>query len=458
MIVSVDNATVTLALRNPTIDADPTEGVSSMRIDVVVDGEVLESESFEYPGGSAELSGIAEYGVVQFHIAGTDGSSVHSYGRSAEVVLEPAEDAWIPITFLPINRVFPLSAEMVAQRSDHRAITLPDGRVLLLGGDDMTRNSSFDEIETFDFYDGTFSAPGAYLSTGVAGAQTIWTEELELLIIGGENAQVGPMDSISMYNPIQDTIESISHLIQARSDHCAAQYIGNGIVVLGGEGTSNSADVVRYYSDQTAWISTSSSLQNGGSSEDVTACAASDDGLVFVQGVDLGSTGIIDPLTGEGVGDGFVPISSAAAGTFVSGAVLVQIEQDAFWLGGGVDLERFSVTSEGQEFRMDSASFVNGTALATPSQGAAWTEWNDEGWIAVAGGYSDVNGLNPVNKVELLNPASGEKGPTADLDRARPGCAISALPDDTLLITGGFEIGSTSSTAGAAIMVPYIED
>ena len=106
---------------------------------------------------------------------------------------------------------------------------------------------------------------------------------------------------------------------------------------------------------------------------------------------------------------------------------------------------------------MDSASFVESTALATPSQGASWTAWIDDGWIAVAGGYSDINGLNPVNKVELLNPSTGEKGPTADLDRARPGLGINTLPDGSLLISGGFEMGSTPDTVSAAIMVPYID-
>lgn len=458
IIIGVDKHSVTLSLRNPTLEADPTEGVSSMRIDVVIDGEVMASESFDYPGGTAELSGIQEYGVVRFHVAGTDGSSVRSFGRSAEVVLEPAEDAWVPITFLPVNRVFPLAADLVEQRSDHRAITLPDGHVLLLGGHDTSRSSSITEVEKYDFYEGVFSAPGAYLPTGVAGAQTAWTSDAELLIIGGENIQTGPVADVSIYNPVQDTIESIATLTQPRGAHCAAQYMANGIVILGGVGTGTSADVLRYYTDQSSWISTSSAIQNGGSSEEVTACAAADDGQVFVQGSDLASTGTLDPFTGVGVGDGFDPIASSAAGTYVQGAALVQVEPNAFWLGGGVDLERDSVTSEGQEFRMDSASFVDGTALATPSQGAAWTWWSDDGWIAIAGGYSDVAGLNPVNKVELLNPATGEKGPTADLDRARPGLALSTLPDRSLLITGGYERGSGAGTPGAAIMVPYIDD
>ncbi len=458
VIIAVDNATITLGLRNPTVDAAPTEGVSSMRIDVVVDGDVLRSESFEYPGGTAELSGIDEYGVIRFEVAGTDGSSVRSFGRSAEVVLEPGEDLWVPITFLPINRVYPLNAAMHQPRSDHDAITLPDGRVLLLGGHNPDRSSSFDDVEVYDFYEGEFTAPGAYLDVGIAGTQWAWTGESELLFFGGENANSGPQRGIWIFDPKQDTISPEGQLIQPRSEHCGAQYIDNSIVIVGGESTGGQADLLRYYTDSDTWSATSLALENGMSSQDTTGCAVAEDGRIFVQGVDAGTTGILDPFQGTGIGEGFEPIAGSAAGTFVSGATIIPVADDVFWLGGGVDLETGLVTSEGQEFRMDSAGFVEGTPLATPRQGASWDDWIDEGWVTVACGYSDAVSRNPVNKVELLSPGLGRKGPTVDLDRARPGCAVTTLPDGSLLITGGYDIGSGPDTISAAIMVPYMDD
>ena len=458
VIIGVDNATITLSLRNPTVDADPTEGVSTMRIDVVVDGEVLDSESFDYPDGTPDLEGVAEYGVVQFQVAGTDGSVVRSFGRSAEVVLEPAEDLWVPITFLPVNRVFPLAEPMNEPRSEHDAITLPDGRVLLLGGHNPGRSASYQDIETYDFYEGTFSIPGASTDVGISGTQWAWTNESKLLFFGGEHAVSGPQAGIWQYDPIQDTITSLNELIQPRAGHCGAQYIDNSIVILGGEGTGGQADLLRFYTDDDTWSSTSLALENGMSSENTVGCGVAGDGRIFVQGIDQSTTGILDPFRGTGIGEGFDPIAASAAGTYVSDAVIVRIESDAFWLGGGVDLDHGTVTSEGQEFRMDSAGFVDGTPLATPRQGASWTEWIEVGWIAVACGYSDADGRSPVNKVELLAPGLGEKGPAVDLDRARPGCAVSSLPDGSLLITGGYESGASPDTVSAAIMVPYIQD
>jgi hypothetical protein len=419
---------------------------------------VLSSESFDYPGGSAELNGVAEYGVVRFQVAGTDGSAVRSFGRSAEVVLEPGEDLWIPITFLPINRVFPLAEPMNEARSEHDAITLPDGRILLLGGHSPGRSASYQEIETYDFYEGTFSAPGASTDVGIANTQWAWTSEAKLLFFGGEHAASGAQDGIWIFDPIQDTITRLNDLIQARSGHCGAQYIDNSIVVVGGQGTGGQADLLRFYTDEDTWSATSLALENGMTSEDTVGCGVAGDGRIFVQGVNQGTTGILDPFRGTGIGEGFEPIAASAAGTYVSDAIIIPIEPDVFWLGGGVDLGVGTVTSEGQEFRMDSAGFVDGTPLATPRQGASWTEWIEEGWIAVACGYSDAVGRTPVNKLELLAPGLGEKGPTVDLDRARPGCAVSSLPDGSLLVTGGYESGASPDTVSAAIMVPYIAD
>jgi hypothetical protein len=457
VIVAVDNATITLSLRNPTIDAVPTEGVTAMRIDVVADGLVVSSESFEYPGDAPALEGIAEYGVVRFEVAGTNGSSVRSYGRSAEVIIEPGEDLWVPITFLPVNRVYALEEAMQQPRSQHDSIPLPDGRILLLGGHNPSRSTSFEEIETYDFYEGLFSAPGTGLDEGVANVQWSWTNDSELLIYGGDNAFTGASDGIWLYEPVQDTIERIGDLIMPRSGHCGAQYIDNSIIILGGAGTGNSADLLRYYTDDQSWSATLMGIENGGSSEDAVGCAVSDDGKVFIQGVDQGTTGILDPFSGAGIGEGFEPVAASAAGTYVSHAIILQIEPGVFWLGGGIDLDTNTVTSEGQEFRMSAEGFVNSTPLATPRQDASWSPWIEDGWIAVTGGYSDVSSRNAVNKVELLAPALGEKGPTVDLDRDRPGCSIATLPDGALLITGGFETG-TSDPPSAAIMVPYIEE
>jgi len=456
IIVAMDNSAITLSLRNPTVDADPTEAVTSMRIDVVVDGEVLDSESFDYPGGTPDLTGVSEYGVVRFEVAGTDGSSVRSFGRSAELVIEPGEDLWVPITFLPVNRVFALEAAMVQPRSEHDTITLPDGRIMLLGGHNPVRSASYADIETYDYYEGVFSSPGASLDVGVAATQWAWTGESELLIIGGENATGEPQNGIWSYEPVQDTITRISSLIMPRSNHCGAQYIDNSIIVLGGPNTESSGDLLRYYTADLSWSSTLIGFENGMSSENTTGCGVASDGSIFVMGVDQSTTGILDPFSGTGIGEGFQPIAASAAGTYVSDAVVINLEPDVFWIGGGIDIDANTVTSEGQEFRMDSAGFVSGTPLATPRQGASWADWIEDDWIAVACGFSDVSSRNSVNKVELLAPALGEKGPTVDLDRARPGCGVSTLPDGALLITGGFETGS-ADPASAAIMVPYIE-
>ncbi|MFH1464533.1 MAG: hypothetical protein ABIO70_09105 [Pseudomonadota bacterium] len=460
IIIGADNATITLGLRNPTLDADPTVGIDTLQVDVLVDDQVVLTDSFAWPDGEARISGIEEYGVVRFQVSGTDGSTVHSLGRSAPVVLVPGEDLWVPITFLPVNRVFALSAAMNEKRSEHTVATLPDGHVLLAGGMDPTRRTSLDELEIYSPVTGTFAASSAYFTETVSNPAIAWTNTHDLLFVGGTHAlnnNTESSDHIWLYDPVQETLDEVATLIRGRREHCAAQYITNSILVLGGPDTGTSGDILRYYPDTAAWSSTSVALHDGLSSEETQVCGVAGDGTIFVSGTAAANTGILDPFSGEGVGDAFDAITPAAAGTFVSHPLLVALDGETFWLGGGIDLARDTVTSAGQEFRLDSASFVSGTPLATPRQAAAWDTWIEEGWIVVAGGYADVAGRNPVNKVELLNPATGAKGPTVDFDRVRPGCRVSTLPDGALLITGGYDASTASDVATAAIMVPYLD-
>jgi len=459
IVLSGDNATITLGLRNPTVDADPTVGIDTLQVDVVVDGEIVVTDTFDWPDGSATIEGIEEYGVVRFQVAGTDGSTVRSLGRSAPVVLGPGEDLWVPITFLPVNRVFALTTTMTEQRSKHAVVPLPDGRVLLAGGIDANRRSSLDSLETFDPVELVFSAPSAYFDESVASPAVAWTGDDQVLFLGGAHTRNETTSSSGVwrYDPVAEALESVATLASARRNHCAAQFLPNSILILGGPDTGTSGDILRYYTDTASWTSTPVALHGGLSSEDTQTCGVAGDGTIFVAGISPDTTGILDPFSGQGVGDTFESITPGAAGTFVSHPLLVPLDDVTFWLGGGIDLDRSTVTSAGQEFRMEAAGFVSGTPLATPRQGASWAPWIEAGWIVVAGGYADVAGDNAVNKLELLSPATGAKGPTVDLDRARPGCRVATLPDGSLLITGGYDSSTAGDAASAAIMVPYLE-
>jgi hypothetical protein len=75
----------------------------------------------------------------------------------------------------------------------------------------------------------------------------------------------------------------------------------------------------------------------------------------------------------------------------------------------------------------------------------------------VAGcGWADADRTVGESSVELFAPGAAEAGPLVTLERERPGCAVSVLRDGSLLVTGGFELGSTAG-ADAAIVVPWMD-
>ncbi len=462
--VVADSSTITLGLQNPTLDADPLAGVTGLRLEVVANtDEIVASESFNYPDDTVEMNNLIEYGVVRFQLAGTDGGDVVSFGRSAEVVLTPGQDLWVPIVFLPINQFFGLAEEMALTRSEHSAVTLPDGRLLLMGGHDPTMQSSYDQLEIYDPQNGVFSLPGSYVDQAVAGSPWVWTDEGQLLFIAGEQLAAGQFISTSRvykYDPLDDSVVTEDQLTTARRRHCAAQYIPSQIFVLGGPDTGTSADMVYYDSKIDSWTVDADgvTLRDGLISQDVTACMPNGDGRIFVQGTDIESTGIWDGTTGEGAGASFDPITKEAEGIYVSGPLVRQLEQDLFWVAGGVDQATSEVIKDGQEFRMGSATFVEGTPLSAPRQRGSADDWLLDDWLVVGCGYSDALGVNAINKVELLNPVSGEIGPILELDRARPGCRVNSVLDGALLVTGGYDQSTELGAASAAIAVPYWED
>jgi len=458
LTVHADTSTVTLSLRNPTVDADPMAGVDGWRVEVVADGDVVASDTFGLDE-EATIEHVAEYGVIRFQVAGTRGGDVRSYGRSMEVVPTPGVDLLVPVTFLPVNEVFALASPMAAPRSAHAAVLLRDGRVLLAGGRDPAGAGTLSDVELYDVVDGAFAASAATLGTGTADPRAAWTTEEEVLLVGGAEIEAGKTSSLATvyrYGPVDDTLESLSPLVEARRDHCLAQYLPNAILVLGGPGTGATAEELRYQSDKGAWLSTRIDLQGGFTSEAVTGCAADEGGRVLVLGVDGTATGTWDGLSDVPPAEAFVPIRDPGDTPWLRGAVLLFREPGVAWVAGGEDAESGVVRREGWDFRMDDAAFAAGTGLSAPRRGASWSPWMEGGWYAVCCGTSDAEGRNAVPSLELVNPATGADGPVMDLDRERLDGRITALPDGSLLVTGGFDARTPAAAATAAIAVPYL--
>ena len=78
----------------------------------------------------------------------------------------------------------------------------------------------------------------------------------------------------------------------------------------------------------------------------------------------------------------------------------------------------------------------------------------DPDTVAVGCGWADDTLTEGAEGVELL-ALDSEQRVTVDLDRARPGCTMSVLPDGALLVSGGFA-ATDGDQVGAVIVLPYL--
>jgi hypothetical protein len=455
-----DDSTVTLALRNPTT-SDPLRNVTTFRLEMLAHEEVVVSHDFEDLSVPPEMGDISEYGVVRFQIAGIGGGEVLSYGRSAEVVLEPGENLLVPITFLPVNEVLPLEAGMTRARSGHAALGLLDGRVLLAGGHNPGRTSSHTDMEVFDPFNESFQPLGSFLPEGVGDARVLRLDNGEALFFAGRIATgrgyLGE-NSVGLFDPSTETYTEVTTLSMARDNPCVGQYLPRAFLVLGGSGTSAYADIVRRADSGDTWSDMQVTLRGGLRSEDVTGCLADADNRVFIQGVDAESTGIWDPAEGiSNPGEAFTAITPSTAGDarYVRNALVHRKSPGVIWIAGGVDTSSSQVVSGARDFRMASMSFVNSLALKRGRNRPSWDTWIDGDWLVVGCGFSDAAESQGETLIEFVDPVAGERGPEAYLDRDRAGCQVNTLLDGSVLVTGGFSGSTSTSAATAAIMVPY---
>ncbi len=451
-----ETGTLVLDLVNPT-EADPWEGVDSVVIELLVDGKVVETARFDVED-EAELPGLEHFGTGRFTVAGVAGSSVVSFGRSAEILLAPGLDLTVPVTFLPVNQVLPVSDEMASARSDHGSMVLPDGRVLLVGGRSPASDDGYDELELYDPHLGAFVPTGSYLPAPMFGMQVQPGHRGEVFLVGGYSILGGNIrreKSFIAYDPISGLVDLETAMTAPRAGGCFSEFRENFGVFIGGTSETLAIDYLRPDPDDGEW--TWSDVVIGDlDQEAVTGCAALPTGELFLQGLSLESTGLFDfsedaASSNPNIGDAFYPVTTGEL-ELISGGLVVPLV-DKVWVGAGKDKGGVALTS-GRLFELESRSFVGGVDPSRPRVDGSWDAWIEDGWVVLGCGSPDGSLEKSQTTLELLNLISGDRYPYLEADRSRPGCKMNVLHDGSILLTGGFVSGD-EGLPSAAIAVPY---
>ena len=461
-VITTEDGSVTLTLFNPTScgSCDPFEGVEDLRIDVVVEGVVVDAATFSWPSESLTLPALDGFGVVQVQLRGLTAGAVVSFGQTPELVIGPGLALDLPVTFLPINRALPLTLPLAAGRRRHGSIAQRDGRTMLFGG--MARSGEpIDAVEYYDPKDGSFTLAEFVLPAAVADtrvAEVPGTGERFLLGGVGSLADGVEVASTALIEFVEElgTIESIEPLGAARREHCVSAFGDAQIIAFGGHQTDSSkGEFLRYDAVDDAWNLSTLELSDFDDRK-VSGCIPLADGRTFVQGSVVTSTGIwAFTAASAGILDpsaAFLPTPAEAPGSgaaFVVGPSMVALADGDAWVGGGIDPRTGQAAATAREFRAATMRFDPADAQPDSRSWGVLRPIDDKGTVVWGCGWRDLAREQGVSSVEVFNVETGSVGGRIELVDSRSGCDVAVLPDGAVLVTGG------GAGPSAEIVVPY---
>lgn len=241
----------------------------------------------------------------------------------------------------PATGLFSATGTLTVARSGHSATLLPDGKVLIVGGD--VDGGVVGAIEIYDPVAGTFSDTG--LIEERSGHTTSNLSDGTLLVIGGVDGGLfePPLQTTLIYEPTTGTLTPSGSLVTGSRDHTATILLDGTVLVAGGSFGAQSGIIGRAerVSTQTGTSTPTDSLITVRARHSANLLA---DGSVLVVGGSIESGGAVstaerfdapsDTFVGAGSPNSARHIHTAT--TLSDGTVLV-----AGGLGAGASAELY---------------------------------------------------------------------------------------------------------------------
>jgi N-acetylneuraminic acid mutarotase len=175
------------------------------------------------PDGKVLVAG-GNTGVIAVPIEQLDATDAFNVQSSAELY-DPSTGTWSA------------TGSMVAARSGHTAMLLPDGKVLVAGGNTGVQSSA----ELYDPSTGTWTATGNMV-TARSGHTATLLPDGKVLVAGGYDVTTPPgiggspeiVAKAELYDPSTGTWSATGSMSTARRDHTATRLTNGKVLVVGG--------------------------------------------------------------------------------------------------------------------------------------------------------------------------------------------------------------------------------
>jgi hypothetical protein len=292
------------------------------------------------------------------------------------------------------NGAFSSLAAMVATRCHAAAVTLDDGRVLLVGGVGTGTGTA----ELFDPAAGTFTATGSPATPRAVGFTLTTLADGRVLLTGGLNL-AGPLGSAEIYDPGAGTFAPAGAMTVPRAGHTATLLSDGRVLVAGGHSG--------------------------------TGCAA---GALSAE--------LFDPATG---------LFAATAGSpafALAGHIAERLDDGRVLLAGGApDCGDTGGTTNAQLFDPSTGLFAAASPMFFSHGRGLSSALLDDGRVLVTGGHA---GAGIQSGADLFDPLTGTFSLAGLMGSPRAFHAGAPLAGARALVAGG-DAGHGSVTASAEI-------
>lgn len=333
--------------------------------------------------------------------------------------------------------VWDYTGNLSVARFYHSATLLPNGKVLVAGGNVNDGFGYGTSAELYDPSSGNWAATGSLANRRSAHTATLLPNG-KVLVTGGQNAGGASYTaSAELYDPSTGNWTTAGNLITARGYHTATLLSNGKVLVAGGftnnGGTAASAELYDPAGGTNGtWTATGSLIGPRG----YHTATLLPNGKVFVAGgYTGGSSGLptaelFDPVSGS-----WTATSSLSTARFSHTATL--LSSGKVLVAGGNTGSSALASAE----LFDPAGGTNGTWTATGSLNKTRFSHTAtllaNGVVLVAGG--EANG-GAIRDTELYDPSSGTNGTwtaTGSLNTTREAHGATLLPNGKVLVEGG---------------------
>jgi N-acetylneuraminic acid mutarotase len=350
-----------------------------------------------------------------------DGRVLVTGGRRPDVGLATFASTAHAEVFNPATGAWTVLPAMAGARDSHRAVLLPNGKVLVAGGQSVVGDSPgipSASAQLFDPATNTWATTGAMTAARSHLSLNVLPDG-RVLAVGGYG---GPA-SAEAYNTTTGAWSAVASPASGHVEHISA-LLPNGRVLVAGGGTGATSI---YDPGANAWSYSGTLNQARGSH--TTVLLPNGDVLVSGGGISApgpGTTNITERYRAASI----AVTPGENLNTARRGHVAAEVPGGLFVIGGETPS---GVTGVIERYKASTRSWISVATLNTPRSRHTATVLND-GRILIAGG---TDGATVVPEAEIYDPSSNTVSPAGRLNAARISHSAVLLDNGEVLVVGG---------------------